>query len=166
MAFVLEDGTGLSNSNALIDVAFADTYFGDRGIVAWTGDDATVKQPAIVRATDYICKRFKFLGDKYLETQALEFPRVYDDADDPQMPVKMQQAVAEYALRALTGELAPDPTTDDTGGRVLEKFEKVGPLEERTRYSEGTAGTSVLKPYPAADMLLRGLIDNARRVIR
>jgi hypothetical protein len=164
MAFELEDGTGLETSNALASVAFCDTYHADRGNTAWTGVQA-VKEAAIIRATDYLCNRFKFLGDKYSEDQALEFPRVYDDPEDPQMPVKMQQAVAEYAVRALSAALAPDPTVDATGGKVTAKREKVGPIEEETHYSE-TAGISVLKPYPAADMLLRGLVDTARRVIR
>jgi hypothetical protein len=163
MAFTVEDGTGLEDSNALIAVAFADTYFTDRGNTAWTGADA-VKQAAIIRATDYLCNRFTFLGDKYSEDQALEFPRVYEDIEDPQMPVKMQQAVAEYAVRALSAVLAPDPETDDTGGRVISKREEVGPIKEETVYADSSI--SVLKPYPAADMLLRGLVDTARRVIR
>lgn len=165
MAFTVEDGTGLEDSNALIPVAFADSYFADRGIVAWTGDETTIKQPAIIRATDYLCKRFTFLGDKFDEDQALEFPRSYDDPLVAEMPVKMKQAVAEYALRALSATLAPDPVVSDTGGQVIEKREKLGPLEEATRYAEGVA-IAVIKPYPAADLLLRGLVDNARRTIR
>lgn len=161
MAFVVEDGTGLEDANALIDVAFADSYFSDRGITAWTGDTATVKQPAIVRATDYVNNRFTYLDVKFNEDQSCEFPR----GEEALMPVKMKQAVAEYALRALTTVLAPDPTTDATGGKVIEKTEIVGPLEETTKYSESTS-LALLKPYPAADMLLRGLIDTARRVIR
>jgi len=165
MAFTVEDGTGLTTSNALIDVAFADAYFADRGIAAWTGDNTTVKQPAIIRATDYLCNRFTFIGELYSEDQALAFPRTYDYLEAPEMPVKMKQAVAEYALRALTQTLAPDPVVSDTGGQVIEKREKLGPLEEQTRYAEGVAN-AVLRPYPAADMLLRGLVDNTRRVIR
>lgn len=163
MAFTVEDGTGLVDSNALISVAFADAYHTLRANTAWTGVQG-VKEAAIVRATDYLCNRFKFLGDKFSEDQALEFPRTYDD-DTAKMPVKMQQAVAEYAVRALTTVLAPDPTTDLTGGRVVEKKEKVGPIEESTRYAEGVS-LALLKPYPAADMLLRGLVDTVRRVIR
>lgn len=170
MAFTVEDGTGLVNSNALIDVAFADAYFADRGIATWTGDTSTVKQPAIIRATDYLCNRFAFLGEKYKDEQALAFPRVNiplypADLNVAVMPVKMKQAVAEYALRALTKTLAPDPVVDSTGGKVIEKREKLGPLEEQTKYAEGVAN-SLLTPYPAADMLLRGLVDTARRVIR
>lgn len=167
MAFVVEDGTGLTNSNALIDVAFADAYFTDRGGNAtWTASSNDQKQSAIVQATDYLCGRFRFKGTKYNEDQALEFPRVFCDSEDPQMPVKMKQAVAEYAVRARVAKLAPDPTVDATGGTVISKKEKVGPLEEETKYSD-TQTVRSFTAYPAADMLLRGLTSAfGRSVIR
>lgn len=169
MAFTVEDGTGLEDSNALIDVAFADSYFADRGGNAtWTASSEPQKQAAIVQATDYICGRFRarLKGSKYKDEQALEFPRVYCDDEDPQMPTKMKQAVAEYSVRARVSPLAPDLTVDATGGTVISKKEKVGPLEEETRYSE-TAALRVLTPYPAADMLMGSLLDPAsKRVIR
>ena len=167
MAFTVEDGTGLENSNALIDVAFADAYRADRGgDTVWTASSEPQKQAAIVQATDYICGRFRFKGTKYNEDQALEWPRVFCDSEDPQMPVNMKKAVAEYAKRARTAPLAPDPTVDATGGTVTRKKEKVGPLEEETQYSE-TAALRLFTPYPAADMLLRGLTSAfGNRVIR
>jgi hypothetical protein len=167
MAFVVEDGTGLANSNALIDVAFADAYWTDRGgNTVWTASSEPQKQAAIVQATDYICGRFRFKGTKYKEEQALEWPRVYCDSEDPQMPTNMKKAVAEYAMRARTAPLLADPTVDATGGTVISKKEKVGPLEEETRYSEAQA-LRTFTPYPAADMLLRGLTSAfANRTIR
>jgi hypothetical protein len=167
MAFTVEDGTGLTDSNALIDVAFADAYFADRGgDSVWTASSEPQKQAAIVQATDYICGRFRFKGTKYNDEQALEFPRVFCDSEDPQMPVKMKQAVAEYAKRARTAPLLADPTVDATGAMVVSKKEKVGPLEEETTYSETTA-LRTFTPYPAADMLLRGLTSAfAKRTIR
>lgn len=165
MAFTLEDGTGLEASNALISVAEADAYWADRGGTAWAALTTQKKQIAIVQATDYICNRFTFLGWKYNEDQALEFPRQYTQDGDAEMPVKMKQAVAQYANRAAVAALAPDPTVDATGGRVIHKREKVGPIEEETRYAEG-ASIAIYKPYPEADMLLRGLVYSARRVIR
>lgn len=167
MAFTVEDGTGLEDSNALISVAFADSYFTDRGgNTVWTASSTPQKQAAIVQATDYVCGRFTFKGDKYSDEQALEFPRLYCDSDDAQMPIGMQKAVAEYAVRARTAPLAADPTVDATGGTVIAKKEKVGPLEESTEYSQ-TAALRVFTPYPAADMLLRGLLSSSgNRVIR
>ena len=43
MAFVVEDGTGLSNSNSFVAVAFADSYFADRNQTAWAGTDEAKK---------------------------------------------------------------------------------------------------------------------------
>jgi hypothetical protein len=164
MAFTVEDGTGLEDANALITVEFADEYHTDRANTAWTGTTGA-KQSAIIKATDYVSNRFRIRYPKFNDEQALPFPIVYpDDTETAQMPVKMQQAVAEYAMRALTAELAPDPTTD-SGGRVIETMQKVGPLEQMTKYSEGSAPV-LIKPYPAADMLMRDFINTGRRVIR
>lgn len=166
MAFVAEDGTGLANANSYATVAFADEYFADRGITAWTGSD-TVKQQKLIQATDYIEGRFTFDGEPFSEDQALHFPVVdCETGDAADMPVNLLKATAEYALRALSAPLAPDPTMDDTGGRVIAKTEKVGPLEESTQYSE-TAPIQRFRPYPAADILLKGLVaDTGNRVVR
>jgi len=164
MAFIVEDGTGLTDSNSFGAVVDADFYFADRGNAAWTGSD-TLKEQALVRATDYLNNRFKFLGWKYNEEQALEFPRQYTYGGDAEMPPKLLQATYEYAVRALTATLAPDVTVDDRGLQVTSKTEIVGPIEESTTYSEG-GSIMQFRPYPAADMLLRGLVDNVRRVVR
>lgn len=158
-AFVVEDGTGLVNANSFASVAGADQYFLDRNIVTWTGAD-DLKQSALVRATDYINNRFRFKGVTLTLTQALEFPR-----DDVGMPTKLLYATYEYALRALTATLAPDPVVDETGGKVISKTETVGPLSEAVTYESGVA-IALFKPYPAADVLLRGLLAPSGRVIR
>ena len=162
MAFTPEDGTGLANANALIDVAFADAYFAERGVAAWTGDD-TAKQQAIVRATDYVETRWgqrgRFKGAvQFPDTpQALSFPRLYIGSDGA-VPVAVQKAVAEYSLRALTATLAPDPVAA-TGAQVEVVRKKLGPLETETRYSNGGNTSAVIfKPYPAADLLLKPYI--------
>lgn len=164
MAFIVEDGTIVVDANAFAAVAFVDAYFADRAIAAWTGVQA-VKEAAIIKATDYINNRFLFKGDKVDDDQALEFPRMVCDVDIG-MPIKLQKATAEYALRALSGPLAPDPTVDERGLQVVSKMEKVGPLEESTTYSESKS-VKAFKPYPAADILLRELVQfSATTVIR
>jgi len=159
MAFVAEDGSGKSDANAYVAVAFADTYHLDRGNAGWTGADA-VKETALIRATDYIDKRFGnlFRGYRRAKDQALEWPRLdaydndgfaFDGVDI--IPRKLQQACAEYALRALAnGPLAPDPaigfatkdntvtggtTTAATGGELIKQKSKVGPVEEELGFS-------------------------------
>ena len=170
MAFVVEDGTGLSNANSYIEVAYADSYFTDRSIAAWSGDNAT-KQSAIVRATDYIEARWadSFLGwREFPDTpQSLSFPRLglYDREGYliSGIPDLLKRATAEYALRALTVTLLPDPVVSDASGREIESArEKVGPIETEYTYGELVP----LRPYPAADRLLEQFLRTAGRAYR
>ena len=157
MAFVAENGTGLASANSLATVEFADDYFEERGIAAWTGDD-TAKEQALVRATDYVETRWRarFKGSRQFPDtpQALSFPRLYI-GQDGKVPDGIKKAVSEYALRALTAVLLPDPVVT-VGAAVEAVRKKVGPIETETRYSNGgSPGAVVLKPYPAADMLVK-----------
>lgn len=196
MAFVftVEDGTGLAAANAYITEANADDYHAGRGHVDWTGSQA-LKEAAIVRATDYIDKRFgkKFRGFSSFSDQGLEWPRLdafdNDDFLYPDIPTQLQKACAEYALISLRqGELAPQPNlpvpdqpvdgsaSTSTGiitGEISEKTEKVGPLEETTKYR--SAGINIagrndrgtqshllndvhIPEYPVADMWIEELL--------
>lgn len=171
MALIVEDGTGLSTSQAYHDAAYADAYFTARGIAAWTGS-TTVKEQAIIRATDYIEARWGplFLGAPLVleePRQALSFPRqlLYDRWGllVEGVPEDLKKASCEYALRALTAELAPDPVFE-TGGVVQSKRTKVGPIEKETSYVGGAVVT--IRPYPAADALIRQFVSSTNRAIR
>lgn len=159
MAFVPEDGSGLSTANGYVAVVFVDAHHTERGNAGWTGIDS-LKEQAIVRATDYIDQRFgqKFRGFRRTKGQALEWPRLdaFDDDDFAYssvdvIPRQLQKACAEYALRAMDIiQLAPDPqlpfsTRDVTAegstqlssaevGEVGRKKKKVGPIEVETEY--------------------------------
>jgi hypothetical protein len=160
VAFVVEDGSGLTNSTSYADVAFADNYHADRGHGSWAALNNTLKQQCLIRATDYVDKRFgrRFRGNRVRRTQARQWPRynVFDAQRllivmSDEVPWQVEQAVAEYALRAaLVGELAPDPIpnvprqdlspatpvvpTEYTGGQVKRVSEKVDVIEETKSY--------------------------------
>lgn len=168
MAFVVEDGTGLPNANAMCDIAFADEYFSDRGVTAWAGTNV-VKQGALIQATDYLENRFSnlFIGDKKVTTQALSFPRI--NTGLAEIPVQLTRAVCEYALRSLAAKLLPDPEIHASGQGLERVRKKVGPIENETRFQYQGPGTVriLLRPYPAADILLKDLVrNNSGRVIR
>lgn len=172
MAFVAENGTGLATATALCSVEFADAYFEDRRVTAWAGADE-VKEAALIKATDYVEGRWgrlarnggRFLGSlQFPDVQALSFPRLGISSDDA-VPVGIQKAVAEYALRALSAPLQPDPVPD-SGGRVLaEKTTKVGPIETSLKYEQG-AGLQTVQPYPAADAMVRAFLAGGAGVYR
>ena len=159
MPFTPETGVGLAGANAYVTLAEFKAHHDDRGNNAYqTFTDADV-QTAIVRATDYIDKRFgkRFRGFRQNKVQGLEWPRInafdndeflYSDVDV--IPRKLKMATSEYALRALNLKpLIPDPalpytTRDATGegttqssgaalGEVIATRKKVGPIEIETK---------------------------------
>lgn len=95
-------------------------------------------------------------------SQPLVFPRsgLYDDAGRAVLgvPQAVKEATAEYADRARAALLAPDPSVDDRGAVITKLLEEVGPIKTETIYEAGTHLRNVLKPYPAADRLLRPFI--------
>ena len=58
MTYTVEDGTGVTDANSWATISFINAYFTDRGIATWTGNQTTIKEPAAIRATDYVHKRF------------------------------------------------------------------------------------------------------------
>jgi hypothetical protein len=174
MAFVAEDGTGLSTANSYISVGFADSYHLDRGNAAWALATEANRQAALIRATDYIDKRFgkRFKGWRQTKAQALEWPRLgafdedYHTLNGPDViPRQLQKACAEYALRALTiTTLAPD--NDAVGLSLLR--EKVGPIETEKKISQGQKKSQLvdatsIPDYPEADLWMSELLSGTSR---
>lgn len=173
MAFVVEDGTGLLDSNSYSDLTFADAYFADRANAVWAAMTNDEKKASLIAATDYIDTRWGryFKGEVATTEQALLFPRdVFVDVDNNTIiPVGLKKATAEYALRAFDSPLAPDVQQDPSGFQVSRRIEKVGPLEERTDFAFLGPGAvrQIFKPYPAADLLIYPFLRNTQgRVIR
>lgn len=111
-----------------------------------------------------------FSGGKDGGSQPLSWPRlgVYDRSGRQVLgvPVEIKEAVAEYADRARSALLAPDPNVDAQGGSIIRLREKVGPIETETEYSEGTHLGITFKPYPAADALIFPFLLPAGRAVR
>lgn len=159
MGLVLEDGTGVVNSNAYANDTFADAYFAERAVSGWTATQEE-KQAALIRATDYIEGRYglRFIGVKVSATQSLSWPRTgAGDYGSDEVPLKLQRATCEYALRALTAALAPDPTYNEAGVSVVTTRQKLGPLEKQFEVI-GSGALKLIRAYPAADMMLNGLV--------
>lgn len=168
MAFLVEDGSGVSDANAYTPVSYCDDHHTDRGNSAWNDFTTPEKQAGIIRASEYVDKRFgiRFVGLRSTKDQGLEWPR--DDAFDldgyllssvDEVPRNLKKAVAEYALRALIcGVLAPDPIlpvpkqdlTDSSGtrdtdvitGEVTRRKDQVGPLVEERWYESRSQAIS------------------------
>lgn len=167
MGFIVEDGSGLINSNSYISVEYADDYFASRDVISWVGS-LVAKQGAIVQATDYIERRwgkyFNGIAQYASKPQALSFPRtgVYDYNGMPVIgiPEKLKKATAEYAFRAYSADLSPDPKFLEDSVVVSKKTEKIGPIEETTEYEIVTTSPVIIRPYPAADQWLTEYVSS------
>lgn len=193
MTITVEDGTGLTDADAYISVADADTYFSAVGNTTWSDASTSDKEQAIVKATRYMEKRFgnKWKGLIASSTQALGWPRdyVYDERGtelNDQVPVKVAEACAEYAKHALTSPLIPPaiyPVADGAPvpfGKVSRVMQKVGPVTEDTYYSSpggGVARVSTdtgnslidsgkLVQYLEADLLVNPFVQKSGGVSR
>lgn len=175
---IIEDGTGIVDANSYSAIAGATEYHRLRCNSDWADAGEADQVAALIRGTDYLERRWCFLGTVLTDEQRLHFPieSVFYDARGidvgETVPVQIEEALYEYALRAVTAGdqniLLPDPVTDP-GGFVKEKFEKIGPLTEQTKW-DTSRGLTVLHSYPQADRILysSGLVDATRggRTIR
>lgn len=162
MTLIVEDGTGLANSESYISVAAATTYFTARANLNWPSDVPTC-EAALRAATDFMVGlyRLQWSGYRTLQTQALDWPRSYcprldvvggfyagypNYYDNNVVPIEVQTACAELAVRYIVnGDLAPDVDQ-------LETSISVGPI--KVTYADGasplvsfTAVTRKLAPF-------------------
>lgn len=159
MALITETGAGLLDAESLCSVEAATAYHAKRGNAAWAAiaDDAA-REAYLRRATDYMeaVYRERWAGMRKTVSQALSWPRYYvpvrDVAilqyyPDNTVPTAVSNACAELALRAITGQLAPDV-------KRLAKRVKVDVIE--TEYVDGAT------PYTrfrAIDLMLQPFLS-------
>lgn len=166
MALIVEDGTGKSDADSYCSLAFADAYCTARNVTSWTGSDAH-KNAALIRATDHLGQSYRYLwaGYRKTESQALDWPRhevprldmpgtywqgmlqSYYSADV--VPIEVQKACVELAVRSLGESLAPDVSR-------IKKREKVDVIE--VEYADGA---SPWVRFRAVDNLLAGLLKSS-----
>lgn len=145
---VVEDGTGLSNSNSYLSEADLNTYATDRGVTL-TGTPAIL----LIQGMDWI-EENNFIGYKYSEDQALQWPRgnvIIDgySVDVTNIPLLLKDALAEVCISIDAGF---NPLANVPRETIKEK---VGDIE--VEYKSGSRSTE----YPtAAYSKLRKLIEN------
>lgn len=145
-------------ANAYVSVEDMLAYWLDRGIDL-SDYDAEAVQANIIKATDYIERRFGpvWRGVRSLTGQCLSWPRTgvrtRDGVDVTTVPKQVRHACAEYAYRSLLGtSLWSDPTLNRN---VKRKVTAVGPIREEVEYVGGGLAT---EDFPLADALLADFI--------
>lgn len=148
MAFIVEDGTGLTDSTSYVSLEESNDYNTDFGNTSWSALTDAEKQTALIKGTQFIDNQYIFPGIKSTYDQALNWPRyeAYDceGYELTEIPVKLKHAVIEAALRSLDGELLPDTEEEGRTSKV-----KVDVIE--VEYQENTF---VNNPYRVIDNIL------------
>lgn len=152
MALIVETGSASASSESLCSVAVADSHLDSIGKSQWTALTTTQKEQALRRATAYMEQVYKarWQGLRVNGTQALDWPRVSVIAngyavESDSIPLPVQKACAELALRASTIELIDDVGQQKTRTKVamLEvEYDKSSPRQ--TKYA---AIDLILAPY-------------------
>ena len=134
-AFVVEDGTGLTNATSYTSDIEALNYLdntlrglsNDRFRTASTAD----KKKYLNFSTLFLDNRFDFLGTKTKATQSLEFPRSSEDGNKLLVPNKIKYASIELAII-----MASDLLFDDrsVGSQIIS--ERISEIE--IKYSDVT----------------------------
>lgn len=170
MVLIVEDGSGLANSEAYISVADADSYFASLGEAAWAAASSTVREQALRRAASFLDDRYegRWRGRKNTATQALRWPRygvVTPDALEVatnSIPEKLRRANAVAALLVVQGVSLFVNETEGEGSLAAERI-KVGPIE----VDESFAGAKSTAPVlPEIDALLKDLLKIGTRLGR
>lgn len=160
MALIAEDGAGHRDAESYISVAAADSYHAGRLNMAWAALDAPAKEVLLRKATEYMVGvyRRRWKGMRASQVQALDWPRYNVQLDDvgfgryvayvaPNVvPIEVQNVCAVLALKANSGELAPDLKRT-----VKEKV--TGPI--KTVYADGAPE---YVRFRAVDLLLAPLL--------
>lgn len=154
---IVEDGTGLINSNSYVDLDFADNYFSARGKTEWSALTEEQKEFALVNATDYIDSAFDWNGRKAKYEQALRFPREklvdVDGYEVVGIPANLKEAVTECALK-ISQQVEMFQTVESNGAVTSEK---IGDLSFSYDVSHKEKDKTL---YDVINLRLRGLFKD------
>lgn len=159
MVLVVENGTGLSNANAYVSVAFVDAYATLHNSATWQGN-AAQKEAAIIQATQYIDAKYSFDGSILVTAQSLAFPRtnIYDKEGRTLsgVPKLIQEACCEFAFVAHDKPLVISPETPIVSRKKI----KAGSVETETEYVANGGTNNSYSVCPRGEMLLVDLLKN------
>jgi hypothetical protein len=161
MSLIVEDGTAKADAESFISVADSITYHDARGNLPWLSITTAQQEEALRRATDFMEEiyRERWAGYRRTSTQRLCWPRAWVPMLDApsgfgrfyayyasdSVPIQVQNACAELALRAAAGDLLADlkrgKLATNVGG-IAVTYDRYDPQE--TRYK---AIDSLLRPF-------------------
>lgn len=152
MAFLVKE-TVLGDGNSYVSVEYANEYFSERMNTDWIGTEQD-KQSYLIRATDYISTRFS----RFFLESVLNAEYVHEN---------LKRACCEYAVRAISSVLSPDPVYNSSGYDVVQvESNLAGKLIAKYEVVKDKSEPTLFRSYPFADALIATILKNDRRTIR
>jgi len=162
---IVEDGTGLPNSNTYVSIEEAKVYWNDRGFVLHVHEDEEIKN-ALVRAADFLTYgphwKGRRLKDEFHDSpQSLAWPRieVYDEYrlyPSGQIPIEVRRAACEAAFYEAENPHALYPTFVP-----LERISKVKLGEVEVSYDSSRVDAEAAQPaLLAVQRLINKFVDS------
>jgi len=157
---IVEDGTGIANSNSYVTLIEADAYFTATGNLGWAGDD-DFKNQNLINATaamdaTYGPRYISFLQDEV--TQALLWPRqqIWDRhsrrINDDQIPVSLKNAQCEMALLSQNGvDLYPEGRLSN---QLTGESKSVGDLSISATYQRSATEQATYDGFRKVEQIL------------
>lgn len=177
MSLIVEDGSVVANAESFAAVAYADTYHANRSNTAWAALGTPDKEADLRKATDYMRQQYRqrWKGFQKTPTQALDWPRVavftvevyaYTNhlpieylVPDNVVPLEVQNACAELALKASFGELAPDlkrAVISEEIGPIKKTYDRFSPQQKRYRSVDAMLAPFLMPGSGMSLSLVRG----------
>lgn len=153
MTMIVEDGTGLTNSNSYASLSEAEDYLTIKGAFgeSWFELGSSEQEFYLQWSSRLLDQRANFVGSKYVQESALRWPRQgavdRDGISLPydEIPVRIKDATIEIAYHLLSKGLDPSgqPTTDSSG-----KIKKIKADVVEIEYESVKAVSEVAMYFP------------------
>lgn len=158
---IVEDGSGISDSNSYCDLDFALEYCVNHGYTSWVDMTEDEQKVYLIKGTSFVDNFYEWKGYKRTSVQSLEFPRngLIDNnrTEILGIPNNLKKAVIEAAFINYSSEVDNLFVSRDENGAI--KRQKVDELEvEYFGESEVTETEAEYKTtYQVLNKLLKGL---------
>lgn len=150
---IVEDGTGLANSDSYISLVDAESYIASSFFIGeWSDLNSTQKENLLKTSSMYLDSFYSWYGEKAVETSGLRWPRSgVEDADgisisSSTIPNKIKWATVEMAIYLASSNLLEESDSRGIDSVKIDVIEITFNSSEKSVKLPNTV-THLLKDY-------------------
>jgi hypothetical protein len=150
---IVEDGTGLSESNAYVDIPYVENYLLGGRLQAFAALTESEQEAAIITAARYIDSMYPWKGTRKSLDQGLSWPRIGVELEG--FPLERVPAAVRKAAAEAVGLVLENPdglfSTDNDRIEISEKVDIIS----KTYALAKEAGKTAITRFQVLDNILR-----------